>query len=127
MATNIEALESSYVDCTEAGWSLQDGTRKLQKSNLTLIDTEVCQQNADDGDQVPDTSFCGGSSDYLTAVMCPGYTGSPVSCNDAENGQKVLVGLQSFNWACNTPNVPAIYTSLRQMRQWINYILEKEG
>ena len=63
---------------------------------------------------------------FLTAVMCPGYTGSPVSCNDdAGNNQKILVGLQSFNWACNTPNVPAIYTSLRQMRQWIDYILEK--
>jgi secreted trypsin-like serine protease len=55
--------------------------------------------------------------------MCPGYTGSPVSCE--ENGNPVLVGLQSFNWVCNTANTPGIYTSIRSMRDWIDYILDK--
>ena len=67
-------------------------------------------------------SFCGGSKNYYTAIMCPGYTGSPVKC--IENGQNVLIGLQSFNWACGTQNTPAVYTSLRQLRDWIDYILE---
>ena len=64
------------------------------------------------------------NSVFYKAVMCPGYTGSPVTCDDG-NGQEVLVGLQSFNWACNTPYTPAVYTSLRQLRQWIDYTLEK--
>ena len=68
----------------------------MQKSEITLIDTEICQKNAEDGNNVPNTSFCGGSENLSMAVMCPGYTGSPVSCE--ENGQNVLVGLQSFNW-----------------------------
>ena len=54
--------------------------------------------------------------------MCPGYTGSPVKC--IEDGKNVLIGLQSFNWACGTQNTPAVYTSLRQLRDWIDYILE---
>ena len=47
--------------------------------------------------QVPATSFCAGN-EYGSTEMCPGYTGSPVSCE--ENGVPVLVGLQSFNWVC---------------------------
>ena len=58
--------------------------------------------------------------------MCPGYTGSPVTCLD-QNKNRILVGLQSFNWACNTENVPGVYTSIRALRDWIDYTLESEG
>jgi len=122
LSENRDALESTFVGCFEAGWSQQDQHATLQKSELVLIDTEECQEQADDGDQVPATSFCAGN-EYGSTTMCPGYTGSPVSCE--ENGNSVLVGLQSFNWVCNTANTPGIYTSIRSMRDWIDYILDK--
>lgn len=121
---NRDALESSFQDCYESGWSSQDAHYTLTKSKLTLIDTQVCQEEADDGNYVPSYSFCAGNENGATE-MCPGYTGSPVSCVENQ-GQKVLVGLQSFNWVCNTANSPGIYTSIRALREWIEYILDKE-
>ena len=41
-----------FVGCFEAGWSQQDQHSTLQKSELVLIDTEQCQEQADDGDKV---------------------------------------------------------------------------
>ena len=66
LATDLEMLEGSYTGCTESGWSQQDRHLKLQKSNITILDTEKCQSEAEDGDQVPDTSFCGGTTNYYT-------------------------------------------------------------
>ena len=66
LATDLEMLEGSYSGCTESGWSQQDRHLKLQKSNITILDTEKCQSEAEDGDQVPDTSFCGGTTNYYT-------------------------------------------------------------
>lgn len=117
-----EAIESSYTNCQESGWSVQDAHLTLTKSNLTLIDNEVCQEQADDGDKVPSTSFCAGNEVGATE-MCPGYTGSPVAC--LVESDPVLVGLQSFNWVCNTANSPGIYSSIRVLRQWIDYVLEQ--
>ncbi len=94
------------------------------KEYLVPISTQECQTNADDGNYVPSTSFCAGNEEGAT-VMCPGYTGSPVTCSEG-GGNSVLIGLQSFNWVCNTANSPGIYTSIREMRDWIEYILNKD-
>lgn len=123
MAVDAEALESTFMDCTESGWSKEDKHPIMQKSPLILIDTEVCQEGASDGDKVPTTSFCAGNESGATE-MCPGYIGSPVTC--MENDQPVLVGLQSFTWECNAANTPGIYTSIRSLRNWVEYTLEKE-
>ena len=45
---------------------------------------------------------CAGSEETGTAVMCPGYTGSPLICEDGDTGEAVLAGLQSYTWACGT-------------------------
>jgi secreted trypsin-like serine protease len=148
LPTDLETIEGVYSGCLESGWSQQDSHQTLQKTSLTLIDTGVCQSEVSDFEvlkikyyklnvktsifhlkQVPDTSFCGGNVNHAT-VMCPGYTGSPVTCDNVDAGSattnQVLVGLQSFNWACNVENEPGVYTSIRELRQWIDYILEKE-
>ena len=52
LSENRDALESTFVGCFEAGWSQQDQHATLQKSELVLIDTEQCQEQADDGDEV---------------------------------------------------------------------------
>ena len=116
------ALESTFSQCSESGWSVQDQHPIMQKTDLVLIDTEVCQSEAEEGDKVPSTSFCAGNESGATE-MCPGYTGSPVTC--VENDQTVLVGLQSFNWVCNTANTPGVYTSIRALRDWIEFTLEQ--
>ena len=59
-----------------------------------------------------------------TAVMCPGYTGSPLVCPDAE-GSLVLAGLQSFTYSCLTPGAPSVYAEIGDLRDWVDYILEK--
>ena len=51
MAVDAEALESTFMDCTESGWSKEDKHPIMQKSPLILIDTEVCQESASDGDR----------------------------------------------------------------------------
>ena len=45
---------------------------------------------------------CAGAEETGTAVMCPGYTGSPLICEDGDTGETVLAGLQSYTWACGT-------------------------
>ena len=45
-------------------------------------------------------TMCGGEEDSGTAVMCPGYTGSPLLCPEGE--EMVLAGLQSFTYSCGT-------------------------
>merc|ERR1712223_310728 len=49
LAENRDALESTFTECSESGWSQQDQHFTLQKSDLVLIDTEQCQEQADDG------------------------------------------------------------------------------
>ena len=43
MSNDLELSESSYTNCRESGWSQQAAKFVLQKTSLTLIDTEVCQ------------------------------------------------------------------------------------
>eukprot|EP00093_Oithona_nana_P012848 12848.XXX_868532_867894_1 [CDS] Oithona nana genome sequencing. len=66
MAVDAEALESTFMDCTESGWSKEDKHPIMQKSPVILIDTEVCQEGASDGDKVPTTSFCAGNESGAT-------------------------------------------------------------
>ena len=46
------ALESTFMDCIESGWSKEDKHPIMQKTPVVLIDTEVCQELASDGDKV---------------------------------------------------------------------------
>ena len=52
MADNLDLLESSYKNCTEAGWSQQASSFKLQKANLNLTDTAECQEETEISDNV---------------------------------------------------------------------------
>ena len=52
MAVDANALESTFMDCMESGWSKEDKHPIMQKAPVILIDTEVCQEQASDGDKV---------------------------------------------------------------------------
>ena len=89
---------------------------------------------------MPDSAFCGydGSTNEQSA-MCPGYTGSPLSCQISTDQNKIsefnkhinnfvkegryLVGVQSLNLACNVDHVPSLYTKLQELREFIDYTI----
>ena len=89
---------------------------------------------------MPDSAFCGydGSTNEQSA-MCPGYTGSPLSCqisieqkqmskfnkniNNFVKEERYLVGVQSLNLACNVDHAPSLYTKLQELREFIDYII----
>ena len=56
---------------------------------------------------------CAGAEETGTAVMCPGYTGSPLICEDRDTGETVLAGLQSYTWACG----PQVRSNIMMVRQ----------
>ena len=89
---------------------------------------------------MPESAFCGydGSTNEQSA-MCPGYTGSPLSCqiltevkqlsgfnkniNNPVKEGRYLVGVQSLNLACNLDHAPSLYTKLQELREFIDYII----
>ena len=88
--------------------------------------------------KVPSSAFCGynGNTNEQSS-MCPGYTGSPLTCELSLSGNRktkkgisyleegrYLIGLQSLNFACNMDHVPSIYTKLRDLKEWIDYTID---
>ena len=85
--------------------------------------------------------MCAGAEETGTAVMCPGYTGSPLLCEDVDTGEVVLAGLQSYTWACGTQvrrthdghhghksllqGAPSVYTDIGAVRDWVDFILSQ--
>jgi hypothetical protein len=66
----------------------------------------VVQKQEDFGELIDFSAFCGAEPETGTAVMCPGYVGSPVVCLSGESdtaGQWVLAGFQSYTYLCDTP------------------------
>ena len=68
---------------------------------LTLLTALQCAEGGNAG-PLGFATMCAGAEETGTAVMCPGYTGSPLLCEDADTGEVVLAGLQSYTWACGT-------------------------
>ena len=98
---SLAQFGSSYEgsQCVEAGWSTLSGHVKLQYGEVVLRTKEECEADPNVGPHAWAT-MCGGEEDTGTAVMCPGYTGSPVVCPEGE--EMVLAGLQSFTYSCGT-------------------------
>jgi hypothetical protein len=67
------------------------------------------QTQEDFGDAIDFSVFCAGEPDTSTAVMCPGYVGSPLICTSqlvdppTNETSWVLAGFQSYTFACGTP------------------------
>ena len=102
--------------CVEAGWSQLGGHMNLQFANTTVLSDQVCADNDNTGPMGYGT-MCAGDGDTGTAVMCPGYTGSPLVCD------QVLAGLQSFTYSCFTQGAPSVYMEIGALRDWVDYIL----
>ena len=123
---SLAQFGSSYEGsrCVEAGWSTLSGHVKLQYGEVMLSTQEECEADPNAGPHAWAT-MCGGEEDTGTAVMCPGYTGSPLVCPEGE--EMVLAGLQSFTYSCGTQGGPSVYTNISALADWVEYIISKHS
>ena len=122
---SLAELGSSWTgsQCQESGWSQLGGKMKLQFAEPTVREREECAGNSNTG-PMGYATMCAGDGVSGTAVMCPGYTGSPLVCSD-DQGNDVLAGLQSFTYSCFTEGAPSVYADIGALRDWVDYILAK--
>ena len=112
--------------CAEVGWSTLGGHKTLQWTpEVKMLSDQYCRDNPGTTGPMGYGAMCGGEPGSGTAVMCPGYTGSPLLCSDPGTGDIVLAGLQSFTYSCLTPGAPSVYTNIGDLRDWVDYILSK--
>ena len=109
--------------CTESGWSQLGNHLKMQFAEPSILSEEECKGNPEAG-EMGYATFCAGEEGTGTAVMCPGYTGSPLACTRPDNST-VLAGLQSFTYVCFEAGAPSVYAEIAGLRDWVDYIMDK--
>ena len=73
----------------------------------------IFQKNEDFGENIDFSTFCAAEPENGTAVMCPGYVGSPLVCASGAPdtaGEMVLAGFQSYTYMCDTPGILYIHS-----------------
>jgi secreted trypsin-like serine protease len=115
--------EQFSLGCTESGWSQLGNHLKMQFAEPAIIPKEECQANPSAGEMGYGT-ICAGAEGSGTAVMCPGYTGSPLACVRPDKSS-VLAGLQAFTYSCLEPGAPSVYTEVAGLRDWVDYVMGK--
>jgi len=120
LATMNEKFPGS---CIESGWSQLGQHLKLQYAEPVILPTEDCQANPSTG-TMGFGALCAGDQSSGTAVMCPGYSGSPLACSREDNST-ALAGLQAFTYSCFESGAPSVYADVAGLRDWIDYILSK--
>uniref|UniRef100_A0A8C8DSQ0 trypsin n=1 Tax=Oryzias sinensis TaxID=183150 RepID=A0A8C8DSQ0_9TELE len=105
--------------CSVAGWGKTESTDvsadDLRVVNVSIIDHNDCQQS---WGGLPTNVICAGGK-YTDKGFCQGDSGGPLVCNGK------AVGIVSFNrhFNCKYPDVPNVYTDIREYVQWINNII----
>uniref|UniRef100_A0A8C7X0M2 Peptidase S1 domain-containing protein n=1 Tax=Oryzias sinensis TaxID=183150 RepID=A0A8C7X0M2_9TELE len=105
-------------ECSVAGWGKMESTGglvdDLRVVNVSIIDHNDCQQS---WGGLPTNVICAGGK-YTDKGFCQGDSGGPLVCNGK------AVGIVSFNKHkdCKYPDVPNVYTDIREYVQWINNI-----
>ena len=80
--------------CAEVGWSTLGRHKTLQwTSEVKMLSDQYCRDNPGTTGPMGYGAMCGGEPGSGTAVMCPGYTGSPLLCSDPGTGDIVLAGV----------------------------------
>ncbi|XP_059922279.1 granzyme B-like [Gadus macrocephalus] len=104
--------------CLVAGWgSIKTGgptVDKLREVDVATIDQRTCQK-AWGRERLPAKTICAGG--YKTDKgFCQGDSGGPLVCS------KMAVGIVSFyyNGTCDLPDLPNVYTEIKQFLPWIN-------
>ncbi|RLU22623.1 hypothetical protein DMN91_004901 [Ooceraea biroi] len=112
--------------CYGTGWGSgsigSEYQSELRKVNLPIVDRADCQtrlQNTKLGQyfQLHGSFICAGGE--TNRDMCRGDGGGPLVCQTS-TGQFFQAGIVSWGIGCGTSNVPAVYTSVSQHRQWID-------
>ncbi|KAG5340020.1 KLKB1 protein, partial [Acromyrmex charruanus] len=95
---------------------------ELRKVNLPIINQEDCQTRLRSTKlgqyfQLHGSFICAGGE--ANKDTCRGDGGGPLVCQTA-TGQFFQVGIVSWGIGCGASNVPAVYASVSQHRQWID-------
>uniref|UniRef100_A0A3P9ILR4 Peptidase S1 domain-containing protein n=1 Tax=Oryzias latipes TaxID=8090 RepID=A0A3P9ILR4_ORYLA len=105
-------------ECSVAGWGKTVSTGGLADDlmvvNVSIIDHNDCKQS---WGGLPPNVICAGGK-YTDKGFCQGDSGGPLVCNGK------AVGIVSFNKHkdCKYPDVPNVYTDIREYVDWINNI-----
>uniref|UniRef100_A0A3P9IL78 Peptidase S1 domain-containing protein n=1 Tax=Oryzias latipes TaxID=8090 RepID=A0A3P9IL78_ORYLA len=108
--------------CSVAGWGKTERTEvsvdDLRVVNVSIINYNDCQRSWGD---LPPNVICAGGK-YTDKGFCQGDSGGPLVCNGK------AVGIVSFNknYNCKYPDVPNVYTDIREYVDWINNITKNK-
>uniref|UniRef100_A0A8C7WVE1 Peptidase S1 domain-containing protein n=1 Tax=Oryzias sinensis TaxID=183150 RepID=A0A8C7WVE1_9TELE len=106
-------------ECSVAGWGKTERINglvdDLMVANVPIIDHNDCKQSW--GGLPPNVICAGGKS--TGNGFCQGDSGGPLVCNGK------AVGIVSFyrNRNCTYPDVPNVYTDIREYVQWFNNLI----
>ncbi|XP_018400211.1 PREDICTED: uncharacterized protein LOC108777750 [Cyphomyrmex costatus] len=114
--------------CYGIGWSSNSfGSEgqyqvELRKVNLPIVNREDCQTRLRSTKlgqyfQLHGSFMCAGGE--ANKDTCRGDGGGPLVCQ-AASGQFFQAGIVSWGIGCGASNVPAVYASVPQHRQWID-------
>uniref|UniRef100_A0A3P9JS95 Peptidase S1 domain-containing protein n=1 Tax=Oryzias latipes TaxID=8090 RepID=A0A3P9JS95_ORYLA len=105
--------------CSVAGWGKTERINglvdDLMVANVPIIDHNDCKQSW--GGLPPNVICAGGKS--TGNGFCQGDSGGPLVCNGK------AVGIVSFyrNRNCTYPDLPNVYTDIREYVQWFNNLI----
>uniref|UniRef100_A0A8C2IIY1 chymotrypsin n=1 Tax=Cyprinus carpio TaxID=7962 RepID=A0A8C2IIY1_CYPCA len=97
--------------CFTTGWASPE---ILQQTVVPIISPAVCRQIWGQS-RITDAMICAGASG---SSSCQGDSGGPLVCESS--GVWTLVGSVSWERSTCDPRFPAVYTSISQLRSWIN-------
>lgn len=110
--------EKFVGDCTIAGWGRTGNTlptsEVLLRADIPIMDKAVCKKRLA---TIFDQHICGGGGMFFGKTTCKGDSGGPLMCTSANDGQRVLAGIVSYGWKCNTGL--AIFTKVSYYLPWI--------
>ncbi|XP_017008769.2 serine protease snake-like [Drosophila takahashii] len=105
----------------QKGFSIYE-SRELRKVRLQNYGS-VCERTTDANDDIPEgykseSQLCVGSPDHKDT--CNGDSGGPLLIPFLGDGcQHKIMGITSVGIACDTPNIPSLYTRVHFFKDWI--------
>ncbi|KAF7379672.1 hypothetical protein HZH68_016620 [Vespula germanica] len=126
---------SSGTRCFGTGWgssafgSSGEYQAELRKVDLPIVERSDCQNrlrttNLGQSFLLHGSFICAGGE--LNKDTCRGDGGGPLVCPTA-TGQFIQAGIVSWGIGCGESNIPAVYTSVSQHKQWIDQQLANYG
>ncbi|KAH8393785.1 hypothetical protein KR200_012220, partial [Drosophila serrata] len=121
--------------CLVSGWGklTQKDTElshRLKRVSLSIVDRATCQARLRRTSlgreyQLHPSLICAGGERGRDA--CKGDGGSPLMCPIAGHPtQYELVGVVNIGVGCGQPDVPGLYTSVAQLKPWIDNVLNDD-